>query len=84
MLNELVSKCRTFRRFYEDEVISTKDLRELVDLARLTASIANSQVLKFRLCNTPEETVKVFQTLHWAGALPDWDGPKKGHLMISS
>ncbi|HCD45888.1 MAG TPA: nitroreductase [Lachnoclostridium sp.] len=78
MLKELVSKCRTCRRFYEDEAVSTNDLRELVDLARLTASTANSQALKFRLCNTPEENTKVFHTLSWAGALPDWDGPEKG------
>lgn len=78
MLKELVSKCRTFRRFYEDEAISMTDLRDLVDLARLTASTANSQALKFRLCSTPEETDKVFPALGWAGALPDCNGPEKG------
>lgn len=78
MLKELVLKCRTCRRFYENEAVSTSDLRDLVDLARHTASAANSQALKFRLCNTPEENAKVFDTLSWAGALPDWDGPDKG------
>ena len=78
MLKELVLKCRTCRRFYENETVSTSDLRDLVDLARHTASTANSQALKFRLCNTPEENAKVFDTLGWAGALPDWDGPEKG------
>ncbi len=78
MLKDLVAKCRTYRRFYEEETISTETLRELVDLARLTASTANSQALKFRLCNTPEERAKVFETLGWAGALPDWDGPVEG------
>lgn len=78
MLKELVTKCRTFRRFYEAETISMEDLKDLVDLARLTASTANSQALKYRLCNTPEETSKVYPTLSWAGALPDWDGPEEG------
>lgn len=78
MLKDLVTKCRTYRRFYEEETISTETLRELVDLARLTASTANSQALKFKICNTPEENEKVFKTLGWAGALPDWDGPKEG------
>lgn len=78
MLKELVTKCRTFRRFYEAEAISMKDLKELVDLARLTASAANSQALRFRLCNTPGEAAKVFPALSWAGALPDWNGPEEG------
>lgn len=78
MLKDLVSKSRTIRRFYENERISDETLRELVDLARLTPSTANSQALKFKLCNTPEENAKVFETLSWAGALPDWDGPVEG------
>lgn len=78
MLKDLVTKCRTYRRFFEDEAISSETLMELVDLARLTASSANSQALKFRLCNTAEDNAKVFQTLGWAGALTDWDGPKEG------
>ncbi|MFT4007883.1 MAG: nitroreductase family protein [Lacrimispora sp.] len=78
MLKELVTKCRTYRRFYENEAITTEDLKDLVDLARLTASTANSQALKFRLYNTPEENAKVFEALGWAGALPDWDGPEEG------
>lgn len=78
MLKDLVTKCRSYRRFYESEPISTKDLRDLVDLARITASAANSQALKFRLCNTQEDNAKVFETLAWAGALPDWAGPEEG------
>lgn len=78
MLKELVTKCRTYRRFYENETISEEELKELVDLARLTASTANSQALKFRLCSTAEDNAKVFETLGWAGALPDWDGPEEG------
>lgn len=78
MLSELVKRCRTYRRFYEDVRISEEELKELVDLARLTASTANSQALKFKIINTPEENEKVFSTLGWAGALPDWDGPEPG------
>jgi nitroreductase len=78
MFKDLVTKCRTYRRFHEEAKIPTEDLRELVNLARLTPSTSNSQALKFRLCNTQEETDKVFDTLGWAGALPEWDGPEKG------
>lgn len=78
MLSDLVKRCRTYRRFYEDVRIADEELKELVDLARLTASTANSQALKFKIINSPKENEKVFDTLGWAGALPDWDGPEPG------
>jgi len=60
MLKDLVARCRSYRRFYEDEKIPAEALRE------------------FRICSTDEENERVFGTLKWAGALPDWDGPVKG------
>lgn len=78
MLKDLVYSCRSYRRFDESVKISDEELKELVDLARMTASTANSQALKFKIVNTPEENEKVYATLAWAGALPDWDGPEKG------
>ena len=38
MLKDLVLKNRSYRRFYEDAAVSGQTLRDLVDLARLTAS----------------------------------------------
>lgn len=78
MLKDLVYQCRTYRRFYEDVKISEEELKELVDLARMTASAANAQALKFAVYNTEEENDKIFETLNWAGALPEWKGPEKG------
>ena len=78
MLSDLVKQYRTYRRFYEDVKITDDELKELVDLARLTASTANSQALKFMIINSPDKTEAVFPALGWAGALPDWDGPAEG------
>lgn len=78
MLKDLVAKSRTCRRFCQDEPVSMDALKDLADLARLCPSTANSQALKFKLTNIPEENQKVFQTLTWAGALPDWEGPGEG------
>lgn len=78
MLKELVYKCRSYRRFHEDVAISGEELEELVDLARLTASTANSQALKFKIVNSSEDNAKVYDTLTWAGALPEWPGPEEG------
>lgn len=77
-LRKLVENCRSYRRFVENERIGEDNLKDLVDLARLTASTANSQALKYRLVFTREECEKLFPCIGWAGALPDWDGPEKG------
>jgi nitroreductase len=78
MLKDLIVKNRSYRRFYQDEAVSRETLRELVDLARLSASGANRQPLKYMLVNDPETNALVFSTLAWAGYLEDWPGPVEG------
>lgn len=75
MLKDLVLQCRSYRRFDGSAAVSDKELRELVDSARLTASAANAQPLRFRIVNTPELCAQVFPTIRWAAALKDWEGP---------
>lgn len=77
MIRDLILKNRSYRRFYE-EAIERETLRELVDLARCSASAANRQPLKYILSCTPERNADVFSTLSWAGALKDWPGPSQG------
>ena len=77
-LRDLVLKNRSYRRFHQSETVSRETSRELVDLARLSASAANLQPLKFLLASTPEETGAIFPHLAWAGYLTDWDGPAEG------
>ncbi|TAJ05765.1 nitroreductase [Marinilabiliaceae bacterium JC017] len=78
MLKELITKSRSYRRFFEDESISKEILKELIELARLSPSARNAQPLKYFLSNTPELNEKIFPHLTWAGYLKDWDGPVKG------
>ncbi len=75
MIEDLVAKSRSVRRFCQDGPVSTETLRQLVDLARYSPSGANLQPLKFILSNTPERNADIFATLVWAGYLKDWDGP---------
>ena len=77
-VKELVTKNRSYRRFYQDHAISTAQLRDLVDLARLSASGANLQALKYVLAATPEKNSIIFEHLAWAGYLKDWVGPVEG------
>ena len=67
MLRELILKNRSCRRFQQDVAIDTESLRGLVDLARLSASGANLQPLKFMLVNDAETNAAVFSHLGWAG-----------------
>lgn len=78
MLEDLISKNRSYRRFKEETKISKSTLKELVNLARLSASAANKQPLKYVLSSDEERNDKIFPTLSWAGYLKNWDGPKKG------
>lgn len=78
MLKELVARNRSYRRFYQNERISEETLKELVDLARMAGSTANSQALKYRLATDEETCSRIYPTLAWAGALKEWDGPEEG------
>ena len=75
---ELIEKNRSYRRFHQDVPISYQTLRELVDLARLSASGSNRQSLRFYLSNNAQTNAVIFPTLKWAGYLRDWPGPAEG------
>jgi len=77
-IKDLVEKNRSYRRFYQDEVISEQALLDLVDLARLSASAGNMQPLRYMLVYEPEMNAKVFDQLAWAAFLKDWPGPVEG------
>lgn len=77
-IRDLVNRTRTYRRFDEDHEVEYKVLESLINLARLSASGANRQPLKYILINNREQCEKVFPTLAWAGYLTEWQGPEKG------
>ncbi len=78
MLRELVVRNRSYRRFYQEEEVDLDTLRELVDLARLSASGANRQPLKYLLACDEEKNAQIFASLGWAAYLKDWKGPAEG------
>ena len=78
MLRDLVIENRSYRRFHQEVPVELETLRELVDLARLSASAANLQPLKYILSCDAEKNASVFPHLSWAGYLKDWPGPGEG------
>ena len=80
MFRDLVLKCRSYRRFYQDVAVDNGTLRELVDLARCSASGVNRQPLKYILSSSREKNALIFSCLHWAMALKNWPGPARGNV----
>jgi nitroreductase len=78
MIAELVAKNRSRRRFDESVAVDENMLRELVDMARLTASAANFQPLRYMLSWTKDKNDRIFPNLAWAGYLKEWPGPAEG------
>jgi len=78
MIKDLVLKNRSYRRFYQSEKIELSTLKGLIDLARVTASGANLQPLKYIISNDAVKNESIFKTLGWAGYLKDWKGPEEG------
>ena len=78
MIRDLILKNRSYRRFYEEVDIKLETLRELVDLARNSASAMNAQPLKYILSCQPQRNSLIFPHLAWATFLKGWPGPDEG------
>ena len=78
MMEDLIKSNRSFRRFYQQQAIAGETLKKLVNLARLSASAANLQPLKYILASEPPKNAAIFSCLAWAGYLTDWPGPAEG------
>ena len=77
-IRDLVLGTRSYRRFDQEAAIDLETLRELVDLARCSASAANIQPLKYVLCCDADTNAQVFPHTRWAGYLRRWSGPEEG------
>jgi nitroreductase len=77
-LKDIVYKTRSYRRFDESHSIDLNILEELVDLARMSASAANRQPLKYILYNSPEFCERIFPSIAWAAYIKEWIGPVPG------
>jgi nitroreductase len=78
MIADLIRQNRSYRRFYQDHVIEVETLTGLVDLARLSASAANLQPLRYILSVDSQKNSQIFSCLAWAAYLKDWKGPEEG------
>lgn len=77
---DLITKNRSYRRFYQDIEIPYEALESMIEAARLSPSGANRQPLKYIICQDGKGKTgrEIFDCLVWAGYLKDWDGPVEG------
>lgn len=75
---ELLSKNRSYRRFYQEESLDMAVLEDIIADVRITPSAANLQPMKFVLVNDRGCNDKIFPCTKWAGYLKDWPGPEEG------
>ena len=78
MIRDLVIANRSCRRFYQEVAIELETLRELVDLARLSASGSNRQPLKYILSCDSQKNASIFPCLGWLDVPKGWPGPSEG------
>lgn len=74
---ELVKSNRSCRRFDQSVKLDREVLKELVDLARMSASAGNMQPLKYITSTDDKKNEEIFSCLKWAAYLKDWKGPEK-------
>jgi nitroreductase len=80
MLKDLVLKNRSYRGFDEKYKVSAEILKDLVDVARLTASGANAQPLKYLLIADEEGVGKMNYLTRWGKMLKDVTLPHPGQF----
>ena len=78
MIANLIKKNRSCRRFDQNHRVAPETVRELIDLARFSASAANRQPLKYILSTNPDKNEEIFACLAWAAYLKGWPGPGPG------
>jgi len=78
MIEELINKNRSYRRFYQEHKVTKEQLLKFADFARLSPSPRNLQALKYWLSNNEQLNEQIFPALAWAGYLKDWSGPEQG------
>lgn len=79
MLKDLILANRSCRGFNENRLVTKEELTDMVDCARLTASTANIQPLKYFIAWKREQTEKILRCTKWAGALPELGLPRAGN-----
>jgi len=83
MIQDLIAKNRSYRRFNHNVGIEQSQIRKWIDLARMSASGRNNQPLKYVIVTEEKLCAKIFPLLGWAGYLENWKGPTEDERPVA-
>ena len=78
LIETLIKKDRTYRRFDESAAIDRLQILRWLDVVRQTPSARNIQPLKYIIITDEALCHEITELQHWAAMLPEWDGPAVG------
>lgn len=68
---DIVKQTRAVRRFVESKRVKSEQLRQMIEVARITASARNSQPLKYVTVTDESLCEQIFDATGWASAISD-------------
>ena len=82
LIETLIKKDRTYRRFDESVAIDRLQILRWLDVVRQTPSARNIQPLKYIIITDEALCHEITELQHWAAMLPEWDGPAVGERLV--
>ena len=83
MLKDLVVRNRSTRKYYQDVAVSRETLLELVELARLSPSGGNRQLLKYYISCEPEINAVIYDQIGLGGNPPEGERPSAYIIILN-
>lgn len=78
-IKETIVETRSYRSFNPDAEVLREELVEMIDCARISASAANKQPLKYRICTDEAELSLMLENTRLGAMLPELKLPPEGH-----
>jgi nitroreductase len=83
MLKDLIVKNRSTRKYHQEVTVSRETLLELIELARLSPSGGNRQLLKYYLSTAPDTNEIIYGLIGLGGNPPEGERPSAYIIMMN-
>jgi nitroreductase len=83
MLKDLIVRNRSTRKYYQEVPVARETLLELIDLARLSPSGGNRQLLKYYISYEPERNALIYNQIGLGGNPPEGERPSAYIIILN-